>query len=238
MSLVELSNVSLSVGSTQLLVDANVQLLAGQRIALVGPNGSGKSTLLRALAGDEELSGSTDAQCKNEEEEDGSYFVVGSGTLSRHITRERILFMNQDLRWSRLLGADEEELRALPLCDAFDVSFAEGNEFALEDEEMWRRVSVAAHDALQWRTANYEETPLGDLSPGCAMRAYLAVALYRQDIDLLLLDEPTNFLGTFVLPKLLGAHHNSLSFPLAFSMQYLDAPSILWLEQVSSPILL
>jgi iron complex transport system ATP-binding protein len=33
------------------LIDANLHVAAGERVALVGPNGAGKSTLLRAIAG-------------------------------------------------------------------------------------------------------------------------------------------------------------------------------------------
>jgi iron complex transport system ATP-binding protein len=33
------------------LIDANLDVAAGERVALVGPNGAGKSTLLRAIAG-------------------------------------------------------------------------------------------------------------------------------------------------------------------------------------------
>jgi iron complex transport system ATP-binding protein len=33
------------------LTDANLDVAAGERVALVGPNGAGKSTLLRAVAG-------------------------------------------------------------------------------------------------------------------------------------------------------------------------------------------
>ena len=88
--------------------------------------------------------------------------------------------------------------------EAIDLSLAAGNDSALEDAEAWRKLSVSAHEALEWRTARYETTPLGKLSPGCALRAYLAVALHRRSIEVLLLDEPTN---------------------------HLDLPSILWLER-------
>jgi ABC-type Mn2+/Zn2+ transport system ATPase subunit len=33
------------------LTDANLDIAAGERLAVVGPNGAGKSTLLRAIAG-------------------------------------------------------------------------------------------------------------------------------------------------------------------------------------------
>jgi len=69
--------------------------------------------------------------------------------------------------------------------------------------ETWRTLHIAASQHLGWHTAGYNTTPVGKLSPGCAVRAYLAVALHRPGIRLLLLDEPTN---------------------------HLDMPSILWLQ--------
>ena len=46
-----LSNIALTFGGTPLLNDANLQIHASDRIALVGRNGSGKSTLLKIAAG-------------------------------------------------------------------------------------------------------------------------------------------------------------------------------------------
>lgn len=46
-----LSEIALTFGSTPLLTDANLQVMARDRICLVGRNGSGKSTLLKIAAG-------------------------------------------------------------------------------------------------------------------------------------------------------------------------------------------
>ena len=188
MSLLLLSNFSLSVGSTQLLEGVNGQVVGGQRIALVGCNGSGKSTLLRAIA---------NPHGRN-------YFVVGSGTVQGSVySSDSILLVEQDdLQWSRLMGGEEAEVREMTIAEALENAVME-NERAIDDDEAWRKLSVAAHDALKWHTAKYADTPLGQLSPGCAVRAYLAVALHRYGTEVLLLDEPTN---------------------------HLDLPSILWLQ--------
>jgi ABC-type multidrug transport system ATPase subunit len=42
----------LPFGTTQVLIDAGLQLQAGELVGLVGENGSGKSTLMRILVGD------------------------------------------------------------------------------------------------------------------------------------------------------------------------------------------
>ncbi|KAJ8599835.1 hypothetical protein CTAYLR_005601 [Chrysophaeum taylorii] len=188
-ALITLENFALSVGSTQLLDGVSASVVEGQRIAVVGPNGCGKSTLLRALSGSSE-----------------DYYVVGAGSVA---SRGAVLLVEQDaLQWSRLLPlaeCDEAGLREMTLPDALDMAAAaSGDEGAMEDVEAWRRLSIAAQEALDWKTATYDATPLGRLSPGSATRAYLAVALRRRDVKLLLLDEPTN---------------------------YLDIPSMLWLQE-------
>ncbi|MEI8146063.1 MAG: ABC-F family ATP-binding cassette domain-containing protein, partial [Alphaproteobacteria bacterium] len=55
--LLTLQNISLTFGGTPLLVDANISVEAGDRLALVGRNGSGKSTLLKIAAGFVEADG-------------------------------------------------------------------------------------------------------------------------------------------------------------------------------------
>jgi iron complex transport system ATP-binding protein len=48
----EVRGVSLAYGAQRVLVDVDLQLRAGELVALVGPNGAGKSTLLSVLSGD------------------------------------------------------------------------------------------------------------------------------------------------------------------------------------------
>ena len=50
--LIELQNVSYSVGGRALFENLNFVIAAGMRVGLVGPNGSGKTTLLRLLRGE------------------------------------------------------------------------------------------------------------------------------------------------------------------------------------------
>jgi len=45
------SDVTVRIGTKQIVRDASLSLHAGELVALVGPNGAGKTTLMRALAG-------------------------------------------------------------------------------------------------------------------------------------------------------------------------------------------
>lgn len=49
--LLRAKGVSKAFGETQALTDANLDLYAGEAVAIMGPSGSGKSTLLHAIAG-------------------------------------------------------------------------------------------------------------------------------------------------------------------------------------------
>ena len=205
MALLQLHRFSLSVGSTQLLENVDAHVVEGQRVALAGANGCGKSTLLRALSSEPD-------------HPEATYFVSGTssvtGSLSPAGVRDpdAVLLVEQDaLKWTRLLGSDigeEEEVREMTLPEALDMAVAVGGEAAVEDAESWRRLCVAADKELEWHTARYDTTPLGQLSPGSSVRAYVALALLRRDVRLLLLDEPTNHLD---LPSILWLQHAILA---------------------------
>jgi ATP-binding cassette subfamily F protein 3 len=57
-TVVEASDLRVSIGSRLLLEDASFALERGEHVALVGPNGSGKTTLLETLLGRREANGS------------------------------------------------------------------------------------------------------------------------------------------------------------------------------------
>ena len=49
--MLEIKNLSVSIGSKVILEDINVNIQKGRPAVLFGPNGSGKSTLLKAIMG-------------------------------------------------------------------------------------------------------------------------------------------------------------------------------------------
>ena len=51
MSLIELKDLSVAYGSSEVLSDVSLTVNQGEILTIVGPNGSGKTTLFRALIG-------------------------------------------------------------------------------------------------------------------------------------------------------------------------------------------
>ena len=51
MPIIECRHVNKSYGETRILDDFNLQVAAGEKVAIIGPSGSGKSTILRLLMG-------------------------------------------------------------------------------------------------------------------------------------------------------------------------------------------
>lgn len=49
--LIQLSDVHLAFGDTQVLRGIDLQVQAGQAVSIIGPSGSGKSTILRCITG-------------------------------------------------------------------------------------------------------------------------------------------------------------------------------------------
>ena len=48
---IEIKNLNLNYGSTEILKNFNADIVAGEFIGIFGPNGAGKSTLLQAILG-------------------------------------------------------------------------------------------------------------------------------------------------------------------------------------------
>lgn len=53
----KIKNLSVKIGSENILENINMHLHCGEMVALIGPNGAGKSTLLKAILGQQEYSG-------------------------------------------------------------------------------------------------------------------------------------------------------------------------------------
>jgi ATP-binding cassette subfamily F protein 3 len=193
-----LAQIARSFGGRTLFSDVDLELRAGDRVALVGPNGVGKTTLLRIAAGLE----APDA---------------GERSLSRG---NRVGLLRQEIDPGRTGTVREEAATALAHLDVLEAELRELEAEIASAGTHVRDTVAARYDALHTRLvqgdgyarearvervleglgfdAAARERPLSTFSGGWLMRVELA-KLLLVDPEVLLLDEPTNHLD---LPSL------------------------------------
>ncbi|MBP6310573.1 MAG: ATP-binding cassette domain-containing protein [Arenimonas sp.] len=182
MPLLSLNQVDFSVGGPLLLQGVQLNLDAGERIALIGRNGAGKSTLLRLIDGEllpddgqiVRQEGLRIARLEQEVPSDlqGSIFDVvatGLGTL----------------------GEDLALYHHLSHAEVFDANALADVQARIEASDGWN-LDQKVIETLE-RMALDAEVDFASLSGGMKRRVLLARALVAQP-DILLLDEPTNHL--------------------------------------------
>jgi ATP-binding cassette subfamily F protein 3 len=186
---IRLEHATASLGGEEIFSDADVHVLAGDKIGVVGRNGSGKTTLLRVLAGELPLDeGRIERRSR-----------VRVGTLPQHVVASSARSVWDEARsgMTRLLdaahalataeaalegGGDDAIHRYEDARAAFELA---GGKQA--DELIGRVLS-----GLGFRTSDWSR-PCKELSGGWQMRVALARLLLSEP-DIALLDEPTNHL--------------------------------------------
>lgn len=163
-SVVELRHATLSYGSRVLWRDLDLEVRAGEFIAVLGPNGSGKTSLLRVLLGQQRLSA-------------GTVRVVGQtpGQANRrigYIPQQRALDPTLTMRGRDLVGLGWDGHH-------WGIGFSRIGERRRRVDE-----ALGAVGAL-----GYADAPVGLLSGGEQQRLRVAQALIG-DPQLLLCDEP------------------------------------------------
>jgi ATPase subunit of ABC transporter with duplicated ATPase domains len=198
---IKITDAMLSVGDVDLLSNASVLIMPGQKVALVGGNGCGKSTLLKCIAGKRSLQDGTLAISR---ELSVGYFeqtaVSGSQLTVYEEARSRMDRVNAaekalreaEAKCGNMGSADEEEAcrNADELMDALaEFDMAGGHEAEKKISNVLDGLGFARS---QW------DAKCDDLSGGWQMRVALARLLLSPagsgDDGLLLLDEPTNHL--------------------------------------------
>ncbi|GMA16795.1 ABC-F family ATP-binding cassette domain-containing protein [Deinococcus metallilatus] len=179
--MLRLNGVARVYGDRTVFEDVDLEVGAGERLALIGENGSGKSTLLRLMAGLE---------------------APDAGTVTR-AGRVALLTQDADTGTGTVLDAvTPEELRAAQRAfNCASARLAEGTDEALtafaEAEESYR---LAGGYDFEVRAAGVlhglgldPQAQAARLSGGQTRRVMLA-RLLLSPADLYLLDEPTNHL--------------------------------------------
>jgi iron complex transport system ATP-binding protein len=166
---IELVDVSVTLGETRAMRDVSFAVARGEWVALIGPNGAGKTTALRAICGLVSYGGS----------------IAVGGAEARTLGRRRLartvaLVPQLPERPPDLTVAEYVLLGRTPHLGYFAAE--SGDDRAAATRALVRLELLPFRDRL-----------LGSLSGGELQRAVLARAL-AQEADVLLLDEPTSAL--------------------------------------------
>jgi ATP-binding cassette subfamily F protein 3 len=193
-----LTGISRAFGGRTLFAGVELEVRAGDRVALVGANGAGKTTLLRIAAG-----------------------LEPPDTGERGVSRgERTALLRQEIDPGRPGTVQQEAATAFAHLDALEAELREAEAEMAKDPAHVPPALAERYDRLHAhlvredgfsREAQVERVleglgfdaaararPLASFSGGWLMRVELA-KLLLQDPDVLLLDEPTNHLD---LPSL------------------------------------
>jgi ATP-binding cassette subfamily F protein 3 len=195
MSLVQLTDVSVSFGERTVLDRVGLALDASSRVALTGANGSGKTTLMRIIVGHTAPDSGSVVRRRDARI---SYLPQSVESFAGHTVREEAERAFDYLR--DRLSRQEELGRALAEHAETD---AEAADHLHEFHEIQEQIEASGYydraaridevlRGLGFRGEEFD-SPLEELSAGWRMRAALARVLLEQP-DLLLLDEPTNYL--------------------------------------------
>ncbi len=200
--MLQISNLSYSIGERDLIRGANWIINPGRRVALIGPNGAGKTTLLRILNGELVASSGSIIKAKGyrigylPQEE----IAVDQGPILDMVLQghQEVMQLEQQIydlheKLDQQAGDHDALLQRLgKLEERYDALGG----YALEHQ------AKSILSGLGFATADFHR-PLAEFSGGWRMRAYLARILLLSP-DLLLLDEPTNHLDLPALEWLEG----------------------------------
>ncbi|MBV1786513.1 ATP-binding cassette domain-containing protein [Marinobacterium sp. D7] len=183
MSLIKFDELCVSFGTRALLDHVNLQLDAGERVALVGLNGAGKSTLLKVVSGQQHA-------------DSGVYWkdpAIRIAELSQMLPAadDRMVRDVVMAGLSEVVALREQYEALIQQHDAGSLAKLEQLQHELEAREGWH-LEQRVETVLD-RLSLPGNKRMAELSGGWRRRAALGAALV-QNPDLLLLDEPTNHL--------------------------------------------
>lgn len=183
--MLNVKDLSKSVGARTLFKEASFMIGYGERIALVGPNGAGKTTLFSIILGDLEAD-------TGEVEKDEWSMIGFLPQESEPIGDETVIEVATGR--SGILEDLEKTLSKLEaegIVDTPQYYDAQAKFDSLSDPEFEAKAKKMLM-GLGYKTTDFDR-PVKELSGGWIMRAHLARLLVMEP-DLLMLDEPTNHL--------------------------------------------
>jgi ATPase subunit of ABC transporter with duplicated ATPase domains len=182
---IEINDVTMYAGGSELLNHAMVKLVYGVNYGLIGRNGVGKSTLLRNLSSKSIGIPEFVFVMHVEQEITGDETTVLNSVIQSDKEREYLLDLER-----RILDLDPVDH---PSQDADGIGLMEIYERLEELDSENAEVKAATILAGLGFDAESQARPTKEFSGGWRMRIALAQALFMNP-DLLLLDEPTNHL--------------------------------------------
>lgn len=201
--MIQLSNITLSYGSRELMSGVSARFEAGHLYSLIGRNGAGKSTLLRALAG-------IDVTPLRS----GSILIGGRDLLQMNpADRARVV---------SVVTTDKCRIANLPVEDAVSLGRAPYTNWIGRMQNDDRHIVAQALDMVGMGA--FARKSMDSLSDGEAQRVMIARALAQQT-PVILLDEPTAFLdmpARYELCALLGRLAHEEGKCIIFSTHELD----------------
>lgn len=157
-----IQNLSVKIGTDDILKDVNLHIHCGQMVALIGPNGAGKSTLIKAILGQRDYEG----------------IIAFSAPGMRHRKMPRIGYVPQSPAFD---PGDPVSVADLFSCCLSRRPAFLGLSSAMRDKTMECLERVHGEELIDKR--------IGTLSGGELQRVLLALALEPLP-NILILDEP------------------------------------------------
>ena len=187
--LIELQHIQKQFGGHAVLIDANLQVNAGERIGLVGRNGSGKTTLLRLIVGTESPDEGTIYRKQRLTIGYLAQIPAHPGKSGRDVLYTafaELTRLGDEMRRleEQMISSDDID-SLLETYGALQMRYENGGGYAIDSKVN------AMIDGL--RLTSFVDRPFDTLSGGERTKVGLALALL-QEPELLILDEPTNHL--------------------------------------------
>ncbi len=188
------SNISKAYSTRTLFSGLTLNMVAGDRIALIGPNGSGKTTLMDILVGD--TAPETGSITKQRNVTMGYLKQEAAAFTGKPLLQEVLdarsevnALTDQVTATQEALSAESDPVKQGDLLQRLsqldmELEASGGGDRDYEAKAILSGLGFKQGDFLR---------PMGEFSGGWVMRAGLARMLFRKP-DLLLLDEPTNHL--------------------------------------------
>lgn len=218
--LIELQHIQKQFGGHAVLIDANLQVNAGERIGLVGRNGSGKTTLLHLIVGADSPDEGTIYRKQRLTIGYLAQIPAHPGKSGRDVLYTafaELTRLGDEMRRleEQMISSDDID-SLLETYGALQMRYENDGGYAIDSKVN------AMIDGL--RLTSFVDRPFDTLSGGERTKVGLALALL-QEPELLILDEPTNHLDLEAMTWLESFLRDSTSTLLLVSHDrvFLDA---------------